>query len=158
MLLAGGGLLIIVGLIAWLYDERLRDLKAWDRPSWTLHRVYRVAFPTLRRVLVIAGLLLLWAASGTTAIVVGAAILGGWARVRWVRTDGHTIRRLRTELSTLRRRHPEADDQELLSRLVMAHHPGWGPELAQQIVTDNPDLQDLARILNRMQKGWPALN
>jgi hypothetical protein len=158
VLLAGGGLLILTGLIAWLYDERLRDLKAWDRPRWTLHRVHRLAFSTLRRVCVIAGLLLLWSASTTTAIVVGAAILGGWARVRWVRTDRHAIRRLRTDLSTLRRRHPECDDRELLTRVVTAHHPGWGPELAQQIVTDNPELEDLARILNRMKQGWSALD
>ena len=158
MLLAGGGLLILAGLIAWLYDERLRDLKAWDRPSWTLHRAYRVAFPTLRRALVMAGLLLLWTASRTTAIVVGAAILGGWARVRWARTEGYTTRRLRTELSALRRRHPECDDRELLSQLVRARHPDWGPELAEQIVTDNPELPDLVRILSRMQKGWSALD
>lgn len=157
MLLAGGGLLIIAGLIAWLYDERLRDLKAWDRPGWTRNRLYRAAFPTLRRALVVAGVLLLWATSRPTAIVVSAAILGGWARVRWVRTDSHARRRLRTELTTLRRRHPECDDQELLTRLVMAHHPDWGPELAQQIVTDNPELPNLARILNRMERGWSPI-
>ena len=158
MLLAGGGLLIVAGLIAWLYHERLRGLKAWDRPRWTLHGTYRMAFSTLRRVLIIVGWLLMWSTSRAPAIVVGTAILGGWARVRWVRTDGYATRRLRTELASLRRRHPECDEPELLSRWIRARHPDWGPELAEQIVADNPGLPDLARILNRMEKGWSALD
>jgi hypothetical protein len=153
VLLAAGGLLIVAGLIAWLYDQRLRELKAWDRPRWALRAAYRTAFSTARRLSVVAGWLLLASASPAAAAVVGVVIVGGWLRIRWVRTDGYTARRLRAEMATLRRRHPECDEGELLGRIVLARHPEWGSELADRIVTDNPTLPGLARVLNRMERG-----
>jgi len=153
-----GAILIVAGLLAWLYDERLRTLKAWDRPRWTLDRATRLAFSTLRRMVLVAGWLLLLWSSVTAALVVAAVLLGAWARIRWVRTDAYAVRRLRVDLETLRRRHPDQDETALLTRLVRSRHPDWGPELAEQMVTDYPDLADLARMLNRMQKGWSALD
>jgi hypothetical protein len=153
-----GVFLIAAGLVAWLYDERLRTLKAWDRPRWTLDRTTRLAFSTLRRIAVVAGWLLLLRASAAAAATLGVVLLGAWARIRWTRTDAYAARRLRADLAAERRAHPELEDRELLVRLVVSRHPEWGAELAEQMVTDHPSLPDLARMLNRMREGWSALD
>ncbi len=157
MLLGVGVVLILAGLVAWLYDAHLDRQRAWDRPAWSLRPLARGTFSATRRVLVVVGWISILQASRWAGVVAAVALTVAWSRIRWVRSARSTTRRLRAELDELRRRDPSCEEHELLGRLVLSRHPEWGPELVSQIVQDHPTPEGLARILTRMERGWSSL-
>ena len=144
---------MLAGLTAWLFEQRLRELKAWDRPAWTLNPIARSALSISGRASLATGLLLLGLASPLVASVAAGILLAGWGWTRWVRTDRYTLAWIQRGLSELRRTHPESEESELLNLLLTTRHPEWGPELTAQIQNDHPTVAELARILNRMEQS-----
>ena len=157
MRLTAGVVLIVSGLVGWLYDAHLGRQRTWDRPGWSLRPIPRGIFAVTRRVAVVAGWLLILDTSPWAGAVVAAVLVGAWGRMRFVRSDRYTTRRLEVELAALRRREPSADEHELLARVVLAHHPQWGAELVAQIVRDHPTPAGVARVVARMERGWSSL-
>jgi len=153
VLLTAGIALVVVGLAAWLHHTHLRRLRAWDRPAWLLHPAAPASYTAVRCAAVVAGWTLMALASPWLAGLTAAAIAAAWALRVWVRSERYVARRLRADLTALRRREPRRPERELLARLVLARHPEWGPELVDRIVADHPDTGSLARVLARMERG-----
>ncbi len=156
MWLPCGVVLMVSGLVGWLYDAHLRVQRTWDRPGWSLRPIPRAGFAIARRVLVVAGWILILLASRWAGVVVAVFLIGAWGWTRWVRSDRNTTRRLELELAELRRREPSSDDALLLARVIQARHPEWTGDLVSQIIRDHPTPAGVARILMRMECGWPS--
>ncbi len=155
MRILGGALLIVTGLFLGLLDAHLARRKAWDRPGWALHPAFRRLWRPARWVLLGAGLLTVGTES-VMALVVAAVLLvtmGAW--LAWVRSPGHALGRLRREMGALEARDPTTTRKELVLRVVSGWHPEWPAEVVQQMVEENPALEDVSRLVVRMEKGWP---
>jgi len=148
-------LLILAGLFTGLFSVHVARRKAWDRPRWTLHPAYGMAWPALRWVLLGAGIALLAvesrAALGVAVVLLSA--LGGW--LAWVRSSRHALGRLRQEIAVLESRFPRTPRVDLATRVLAGWHPEWPPEVIRQLAEENPELEDVARLLVRMERGWP---
>lgn len=152
MRLVSGIVLVMIGLGGWLHHTHLRRLRAWDRPPWMLRPSAGWLYTTARCTAVVAGWILLALESRWLAGLVAASIAGAWGFLLWVRSERHTARRLRRDLAEVRRREPSRAERDILTRLVLARHPEWGPELVERIVADHPDPEGLARVLARMER------
>lgn len=150
-----GFALVVAGLVTGLIEAHLSRLKAWDRPRWALGPV-RGVLPVVRWIALALGVAVLAGASPVAAAGVATVLAAGWARLRWVRSERYVARQLRTAVADLRRRDPDAREHELLGRAVLERHPEWGPELVEQMVRDHPRTPSLARMIARMERGWPG--
>jgi hypothetical protein len=155
-LLAAGCGFVFAGLLMILLDAHFDRQHAWDRPRFSLSAGYRRLFAPAARTVIVAGLALSSLASPVAGAGVGALLLGLLLWTRWVRSTGYMERRLRREMSDLRVRAPELEEQDLLRIVVLARHPGWGEELAQQIVAEQGSVRGVASVLVRMDRGLSA--
>jgi hypothetical protein len=149
-----GGGIVVLALVSGLVDAHLGRQPAWDRPTWTLSRGYRAVVAVVRPLLLATGVVLVLYDSPVAGAIVVALLLATWGRLRWVRSVRYRTAWLGRRLDALRRVHGGSTDHELLVRIVLERHPGWGEDLAQQIAADNPDVERLARALARMERGW----
>lgn len=155
MWILAGWLMILAGLLVGLSGAHLVRRKAWDRPRWSLHPAFRRGWRPARWVLLGTGLALLGRASVRTLVVAAAVLAAMWAWLVWVRSARHALRRLRREARDLETRLPGTPRAELVLRIVSGWHPEWPPEVIRQIAEDNPALEDVARLVVRMERGWP---
>lgn len=155
-LLVSGYALIVAALFMGLVDAHVRRLRTWDRPRFTLTSAYEALWRPLRRILLGLGLLLVARASILLAAVTGLGLVVLWGWLRWARSSRYTLRSLERELALLESRSPSTSRREMMRELVLARHPEWGPELAEQIVADNSTLAQVALVIARMERGWPG--
>lgn len=152
-LLSGAGLLFL-GLLAWLAGAHFKALRFFDRPQLARNRLFDPVLTLLAWVLVPAGVVLIARARPAAGAVTALVLIGLWGYRRLIRSVAFQRQLLRRDLEALRRRHPGEADKVLLCRLVYRRHPGWGEELIEQMVFDYPAVDDLARMLAKMEKGF----
>ncbi len=151
-----GTVLILAGLLLGLFGAHVARLKAWDRPRFTLGRAFTAGWRPARWVLLAAGFLCL--ALGSIPLFAAASVLFGllWGWLLWTRSPRHALLRLRKELATLEALSPDALRPDLVCAILKRWHRDWAPEVVQQIVEENPALEDVARLVTRMERGWPV--
>ena len=152
--LLGGAAFCLGAFFVWLVATHLRERAWFDRPGVARWRGFDALASLLRWGLFAAGLLALSARSGTAAAIALAVFLAGWGWRLVARSATLKRRAMRRALAELRLRHPGEPETELIVRLVLATHPRWGEELVRQMVLDFPDLDDMARVVARMEQGY----
>ena len=152
-LLTGAGL-CLVAFVVWLVATHFRERPWFDRPDFARWRGFDPLASLLRWALFAAGIVALSAASGTAAAVATGLFLAGWGWRLVARSATLKRRAMRRALADLRAKHPGEPETELLVRLVLAAHPRWGEELVRQMALDNPDVDDMARVVARMEQGF----
>lgn len=155
MRILSGALLILAGLFLGLSGAHLARRKAWDRPRWALHPAFRSAWRPARWALLAAGLVVLGAESASALVVGVVLLLALWAQLVWVRSPRHALGRLRREVNALEARSQGTPRADLVVRVLCGWHPEWPREVVRQIVEENPALEDVARFVVRMERGWP---
>jgi len=151
---AAGLALLLLGLLAWLAGEHVKALRFFDRPALARRRLFDPLLSLARWTLTLAGLVLVGLASRRALVAVVLALAPLWGYRRYIRSASFQRRLLRRDFESLRREHPEAADREIFCRLVYRRHPRWGVELIEMMVADNPDLDSLARVMARMERGF----
>ena len=138
--------------VLWLLEARWKALPAYDRPRFTHSPAYAVWAGAMRKILMAAGLILLYAAHPAAAAAAAAIVVGAWV-IRSIVTGPVGIRReMQREFDRLKRERPRAADLEILYEVVYVRHRRWGPELVQQIVQDNPSVGGAARMVARLER------
>lgn len=152
MELALGVLALAAWSVLWLLEVRWKALAAYDRPRFTHSPAYAVWAGALRKALMAAGLLALYAAHWGAAAAALALLLGGWVTRQIVTGPLGKRREMQREFDRLKRERPQAADVEILYEVVYARHRRWGPELVQQIVQDHPSVEGAARMVARLER------
>jgi hypothetical protein len=152
--MTAGIIALLLGILGWLVWTHLRAGRYFDRPAIARNRLFDPLLVTLSTVLAASGLLMLWLARPVAAIAATALLIVLWAYRRAIRTVTFQRWLLRRDFLTLRRLHPDLPERVLLARLVVRRHPGWGEELAEQMVIDYPSLDEIAAMLARMERGF----
>lgn len=152
--LLAGAALCLGAFAVWLVATHFRERAWFDRPGLARWRGFDALASLLRWALFAAGLLALSASSGTAAALALGGFLVGWGWRLAARSATLKRRAMRRALAELRSRHPGEPETELLVRLVLAAHPRWGEELVRQMVLDSPNLDDMARVVARMEQGF----
>jgi hypothetical protein len=151
------GLALVAGsLLMGLYEAHVARHRHWDRPRWTFSSVYALFWSPARRLALAAGLLVLLLASRMAAAVVTVLLGALWGWMRWVRSTRHLARWLRQSVESARAGAVPKSEREALCEVLLARHPEWGTELVEQIVQENRTLPEVARVLVRMERGWPG--
>lgn len=154
MNLAAGGVLVVLGLFGMLLSAHLRSLRFFDRPGIARLRHFDRGLDALKWLLLIAGLGLLLRGSPVTGGGVAAILVLLWAYRRVIRGLRFQARLLRREYESLRRARPGVPDERLLYELAWRRHPGWGPELIEQMVRDHPTIESFGVMVVRMERGY----
>ena len=149
-----GAAFCLGAFIVWLVATHFRERAWFDRPGFARWRGFDALASLLRWALFAAGLLALSESSGGAAAVALGVFLAGWGWRLAARSATLKRRAMRRELAELRSKHPGEPETELLVRLVLATHPRWGEELVRQMVLDTPNLDDMARVVARMEQGF----
>jgi hypothetical protein len=152
--LLAGAALCLVAFAAWLVATHYRERPWFDRPGFARWRGFDALASLLRWAVFAAGLLALSAHSAAAAALAIAVFLMGWGWRLVVRSAALKRRAMRRALAGLRRQHPGEPETELLVRLVLSTHPRWGEELVRQMVIDSPDVDEMARVVARMEQGF----
>jgi hypothetical protein len=154
MRLACGLGLVLLGLLAWLVSTHLQGLRFFDRPTLARNRLFDPLAALIRWLLILGGLGLIAQRSvgAMVAITLGLALLWGYRRA--IHSASFQRRLLERDYEALRKERPGAPAQEILCQLVYRRHPAWGAELIELMVTDNPDIESLARMMARMERGF----
>jgi hypothetical protein len=145
---------LLLGLLGWLVWTHVRAGRYFDRPAIARNRLFDPLLVTVSAVLAAAGLLMLWLARPAAAIAATALLVALWAYRSTIRTVTFQRWLLRRDFLALRRLHPDLPERVLLARLVVRRHPGWGEELAEQMVIDYPSVDEIAAMLARMERGF----
>jgi len=145
-------LLLGSGSVALLLRAHFASRRAWDRPAWARDaralRVLRAAGWAL----LLGGTALLARRSVAAGLVALAILAGASAWTRWTRSSGYLARGLLREVERLRHARPDRDEREILRDVILARHPRWGEDLAQQIVAEQGDARRVAEMLVRMER------
>ncbi len=146
--------LVLAGLLASIVGTHLKARRYFDRPSLARNRLFDPLLAFLKWVLIVSGLVLvsrvsLRAAAAVTGLL---AALWGYRRIiRGVRFQGWLLRR---DYEALKRLKPGLPEREILCELAYRRNPRWGEELIEQMVIDYPTIDDLARMIARMERGF----
>jgi hypothetical protein len=154
MIIALGVALVLLGLLAALAATHFKALRYFDRPPLARNRFFDPALGTLKWILLAAGLLLLGSASRTVTIATAAAIAFLWGYRRLIRSVPFQARLLKSDFENLRRRRPALPEDRILYELACRRHPQWGEELIEQMVRDYPTIEEFARVVARMERGF----
>jgi hypothetical protein len=149
-----GCILILSGLLAMLAAAHYKALRYFDRPALARNALFDPILDGLKWVLLLSGLVLLLRASRAAALATTTVLLLLWSYRRVIRSDAFQERLLRRDFVVLRRSRPDMSDGEVLFELTYRKHPGWGPELIEQMVRDYPTIESFARMLSRMERGF----
>ncbi len=137
--------------VLWLLDARWRELPVYERPRLTHWPGYALWAGTLRKAVLVISLVAL-AAAHRAALTVGLLILlGGWMIRRMLSSAGSRRRSMQREFDRLRRENPGSPEVDILYQVIYARHARWGAELVQQIVQENPTLEEAARVVGRLE-------
>lgn len=146
----GFGFFLAWGIL-WLLEARWSALPAYDRPRMTHSPTYALWASVARKLILAISLLGLAVAHWAALAAVGALLVTGWSVRRVQSSAGSQRRSMQREFERLRRESPNVPDTELLFQIVFAQHARWGPELVQQIVQENPSVEQAARVVARME-------
>ncbi len=149
-----GAALVLAGLALSVWLERLRRLRWFDRPDAARHRGFDPATSLLRWLLIASGLGVLARASRSVASAALAILLLLWGYRGFIRSRRFQGWLLRRDYRALRAGRPDVPEQDLLRELLYRRNPRWGEELIEQMVSDYPDAESLARIVVRMERGF----
>jgi hypothetical protein len=152
--LPAGVVLLLLGLLAMLVSAHFKGLRYFDRPTPARNAYFDPIIDVLKWCLVTAGLVLLWRASRPSFVAAGAVLLTLWSYRGFVRSRFLQGRLLRRDFAALRRTHPGMSDGEILYELAYRRHARWGPELLEQMVKDYPTVEELSRMMVRMERGF----
>lgn len=151
---SAGILFLLLGLLASLIAVDLKARRFYDRPAVARNRIFDPLFSLLRWGLLLGGLLLICKTSRPGAAVAGAVLFVLWGYRRFVRSLGFQRWLLERDYRRLKRRYPARSEREILYELAYARNPRWGEELIEQMVLDCPDIDSLARMIARMERGF----
>jgi len=152
--LASGFVLLVAGILAWLAGVHVKALRYFDRPAPARSPMFDPAISLLAWLLGAAGLAQIGRGSVPALADTLLVLLGLWGYRRFIRSASFQRRLLRRDLEALRKEHPGAEERALLYQLVYRRHPRWGEELIEQMVLDYPTVDDLARIVAKMERGF----
>jgi hypothetical protein len=153
-MLAAGACLGLIAAAAWLLGRHVAEARWYDRPRFARVPGFDGALAVLRWLAFGAGLLLMWRASARAAAAASSLFLAAWAWRAMVRSHAWKRRLMRKDYDRLRRDRPGLEETDLLVQVVLLHHPAWGEELIAQMVLDYGTLDDLARVVARMERGF----
>jgi len=150
----GAFALVALALFAWLVVAHMRERRFFDRPDIARHRLFDPALAALGALLLVAGLCVLWSRAPAAAGVTMVALITGMIWIRIARGAWLGRRAFRRDVEAVRRDNPGLPRRDLLARAILARHPQWGDELAAQMALDYPEVDDLARVVARMERGF----
>jgi hypothetical protein len=151
---AAGIALILAGMLAWVARVEMRGRRYFDRPAAARNPWFDPIVAGLHGLLLAAGLILLFLASPPSAAAAAVVLAAGWGYRRIIRSVPFRRFLLRRDFLAAKRGSPGRPDEEILFRLVMERHPRWGEELIEQMVRDHPTIEELARMMVRMERGF----
>ncbi|HET6278304.1 MAG TPA: hypothetical protein VFG08_05945 [Candidatus Polarisedimenticolia bacterium] len=154
MIAAAGVALILASLVAWVAGLHFRSRRYFDRPALARNALFDPIVATLHWLLLAAGLVVLARSSAQAAGAAAAILLAAWAYRRFIRSVLFRRWLLRRDVAAARRANPGLPERDILFRLVMERHPRWGEELIEQMVNDYPTVDQLARVIARMERGF----
>jgi hypothetical protein len=154
MIAATGVALILAGLLAWVVGVHFSARRYFDRPALARNRWFDPIVATLHWLLLAAGLIVLGRSSTPAAAAAAAVLLVGWGYRRFIRSVTYRRFLMRRDFAAAQRQSPGLPDREVLFRLVMERHPRWGEELIGQMVNDCPTVDQLARMIAKMERGF----
>ncbi len=145
---------LLAGLVASVAGAHMKGRRYFDRPAIARNRLFDPLLGLLKWGLLTAGLLLVGAVSWTVAAGAAALLLGLWGYLRFI----HSVRfqgwLLRRDYEAIKRGRPGLSEKEILFQLAYRRNPRWGEELIEQMVIDYPTIDELARIIARMERGF----
>jgi hypothetical protein len=151
---AAGLAAVLAGLLLTLVRLNLRERKYFDRPAPARHRLFDPVLNLIRWSLLLGGVALLAFTAPGMALALLVVLLGAWGYATAVRSVWNRRRHLRRERAALRRGRPGLPEHDILFALIDRHHPEWGEELIRQMVIDYPDVDRLARMVAKMERGF----
>jgi hypothetical protein len=149
--IAGAGCLLLWGAL-WLLEARWKALPAYHRPRLTHSPAYAAWAGAARKTILVTGLLCLQAAHPWAAAAAALLLCGAWAVRSLLIGPAGKRREIQRAFDRVRAERPGASDVEILYQVVYARHQRWGPELVQQIVQENPSVEEAARVVARMER------
>ncbi len=152
--MSAGIVLILAALLFWVVGVHFRARRYFDRPTLARNPWFDPIVATLRWLLLAAGLIVLVRSSPPAAAAAAAILTAGWGYRRLIRSVAFRRWLMRRDFAAARQNSPDLPDREILLRLVMQSHPGWGEELIEQMVHDHPKVDRLARMVAKMERGF----
>lgn len=147
-----GSFLIVCALSLRLLHAHLRRQKAWDRPAFARSRAYATLRPAASWLLLSCGLLCIALFSLPALLSATAGLAALALYLRRVRSPEHALQRIERDRAGLAGKFPHAAEAELTARVLRSWHPEWPVEIVERVVQDHPALQDLARMVVRMER------
>ena len=144
---------VAVSLLMGLWMQHVRGRPVYERPAFLIRPGFRLIWIPARVVLFLAGALLLVRTSLPAAALLALFLTAAWSWRRTVGSRSHRRRMFRRAFERERARDPAATDEMILQRLIASLHGGWGEELIEQIVADNPTPEGVADMVFRMEAG-----
>jgi hypothetical protein len=154
VILAVGAVSLVAGLLAWLVRAHYAGRRYFDRPALARNRLFDPLILLLQWTFLLGGMFLLGRSSWIVALSAAAGLIVLWGYRRAIRSAAFQRRLLRREFEALRTDRPDLPERALLHQIVMRRHPQWGEELIEQMVLDYPTIEDLARMICRMERGF----
>lgn len=154
IIVASGIVALALGLFGCLLYLHVRSLRYFDRPAIARSRWFDPALAAASGALVLAGLVSIGSASREWAAALSLLLLAGVGYRSFIRSVPFQRWLLRRDYDRLRAASPEVPDRAILLRLILRRHPGWGEELAEQMILDYPSLDEVARLMARMERGF----
>ena len=154
MTVAWGVAAVATGLLALLIGAQMKARRFFDRPTLARNRLFDPLLALIAWALILGGFALLARGSrrGAAAGVTALALLWGYHRfIRSVRFQGWLLKR---DYGALRRSQAGRPEKEILFELVSRRNPRWGDELIEQMVLDYPTIDELSRMIAKMERGF----
>ena len=131
-----------------------KGLRYFDRPTFARNAWFDPTLGVVKWALIGLGLALILRASRPVFFGVAAALIGLWAYRAHIRSSRFQRGLLRRDFDAMRLKSPAMSDAEILMELANRRHPGWGPELIEQMVRDYPSVDSFARMMSLMERGF----
>lgn len=154
MRLVLGVVLLLLGLLASVMAADFRARRFYDRPALARNRLFDPLLLVASWALLLCGLALIRSVSPRRAAAAAAVLLILWGYRRCIRSLRFQRWLLARDYRELKRLKPGRPDREILYELVYRRNPRWGEELIEQMVMDCPDIESLARMIARMERGF----
>ncbi len=154
MTLLAGAVLLVAGLIASVAGAHFKARRYFDRPAPARNRFFDPFLTLLKWCCLAAGLTLIGRASRASLAAAAGLLAGLWGYRRFIRSHRFQGWLVRRDYEALRKRRPGVPAREILYELVYRRNPRWGEELIEQMILDYPDVESLARIIAKMERGF----
>jgi hypothetical protein len=151
---ACGFAVVAAGLLLLLMVAQMKARRFFERPTLARNRLFDPLLTLLAYALIPGGFALAARGSRRAAAAGGTALALLWGYHRFIRSVRFQGWLLKRDYGALRRRHAGRPEKEILFELVSRRNPRWGDELIEQMVVDYPTIEELSRMIAKMERGF----